>query len=171
VSASALVGLGANEGDPLANLHGAVSRMRAGALGDATVVRCSGIYESTAVGGPGQNFLNAVVVLETDIPPAELLAGMLALEHAMGRVRRERWGPRTLDLDLLVWLPAGADISVIHHGAPELPHPRMTDRDFVLLPLLDVWPRLQVNGHDVAAHLGRLPPERRAVLRRTHYDL
>jgi 2-amino-4-hydroxy-6-hydroxymethyldihydropteridine diphosphokinase len=96
----------------------------------------SSIYETAPVGGPDQGaYLNAVVVVETDLEPRRLLDVMLDVESRMGRVRRERWGPRTIDLDLLLY----GDSAVDEPGLT-VPHSRLTERRFALEPLLEVWP-------------------------------
>ena len=102
------------------------------------------------VGGPEQGaFYNIVVELDTDRTPRQLLALCHELEQAAGRVRVVRWGPRTLDVDVLLvgdLVVADDDLSV--------PHPRMTDRNFVMVPLLDVAPDLDVAGYDPATAIG-----------------
>ena len=104
------------------------------ALGD--IVAASPVYETAPVGGPDQGpYLNAVVVLDTALPARRLLEECLAIETAAGRERQERWGPRTLDLDLLLY---GA--KTIDEPGLTVPHPRMGERRFVLAPLLDAWP-------------------------------
>jgi 2-amino-4-hydroxy-6-hydroxymethyldihydropteridine diphosphokinase len=107
------------------------------------VVSVSPVYETDPVGGPeGQGpYLNAVVELETDSSPRELLELARRLEAAAGRVRLERWGPRTLDVDvLLVGELAVDDEDLV------VPHPRMWDRRFVMAPLADVAPELVPDG-------------------------
>jgi 2-amino-4-hydroxy-6-hydroxymethyldihydropteridine diphosphokinase len=96
----------------------------------------SSIYETAPVGGPDQGaYLNAVVVVETDLEPRRLLDVMLDVESRMGRVRRERWGPRTIDLDLLLYGGSAVD-----EPGLTVPHSRLTERRFALEPLLEVWP-------------------------------
>jgi 2-amino-4-hydroxy-6-hydroxymethyldihydropteridine diphosphokinase len=126
------VALGSNLGDRLGHLEAGST-----ALGDVgRVVARSPVYETEPVGGPDQGpYLNAVAVVETSLAPRELMDRLLEIERAQGRVRRERWGPRSLDLDLLLY----GDQSVNEPGLT-VPHPRMTERRFVLQPLLDVWP-------------------------------
>jgi len=132
VPVRAFLGLGANLGDRRATLRAAVA-----ALGD--VVAVSPVYETDPVGGPpGQPaYLNLVVELDTDRSPRELLEEARRLEAAAGRVREERWGPRTLDVDVLLV----GDLAV---DEPDLvvPHPRMAERAFVLVPLADLAPEL-----------------------------
>jgi len=132
VPVRAFLGLGANLGDRRATLRAAVA-----ALGD--VVAVSPVYETDPVGGPpGQPaYLNLVVELDTDRSPRELLEEARRLEATAGRVREERWGPRTLDVDVLLV----GDLVV---DEPDLvvPHPRMAERAFVLVPLADLAPEL-----------------------------
>jgi 2-amino-4-hydroxy-6-hydroxymethyldihydropteridine diphosphokinase len=128
----AVMGLGANVGNPETALRQAILEL--GAVG--AVQRVSALYRSVPVGGPPQpDFLNAAVRLHYWGSPQTLLAEALAIERRAGRIRRERWGPRTLDLDIL-WI---AEVRV---DGPELviPHPRLRERAFALLPLLDVAP-------------------------------
>jgi 2-amino-4-hydroxy-6-hydroxymethyldihydropteridine diphosphokinase len=132
----AFLGLGSNLGDRWAYLRAAV-----GSLPD--VVAVSPVYETAPVGGPaGQGpYLNLVVELDTDLGPRELLGVARRLEDAAGRVRGERWGPRTLDVDILLV----GDLAV---EEPDLvvPHPRMWERRFVLAPLADLAPDLAPEG-------------------------
>lgn len=100
------------------------------------LVARSSFYETAPIGGPGQGwYLNAVGLLDTSLDPRALLDGMLAIELTRGRLRTERWGPRTLDLDLLLY---GAE--TIDAPGLTVPHPEMLHRRFVLEPLLEVWP-------------------------------
>ncbi len=132
VRVRAFLGLGSNLGDRLANLRAAV-----GALPD--VVAVSSVYETDPVGGPEDQgpFLNAVVQLATERSPRQLLEAAAAAEAAAGRVRTVRWGPRTLDVDVL-WVD-GASVA-----EPDLvvPHPRLWERAFVLVPLAELAPDL-----------------------------
>ncbi len=107
-----------------------------------TVDKVSPVYETSPLGGPRQgSFLNACALLKTSLPPEELLSKMLNIEDRLGRVREERWGPRLIDLDLLVYKD-----SVIKTANLELPHPRLAERDFVLIPLFDIAPELLIPG-------------------------
>src|SRR5947199_1453422 len=128
----AFLGLGSNLGDRWRYLREAVA-----ALPDVGAV--SPVYETEPVGGPeGQGlYLNLVVELETDLGPRQLLELARRLEDAAGRMRVERWGPRTLDVDVLLV----GDLTV---DEPDLvvPHPRMWERRFVLAPLADLAPEL-----------------------------
>ena len=100
----------------------------------------SHLYETSPVGGPEQGpYLNAVCVLDTTVPTAEILDRALTLEAEMGRHRRERWGPRLLDIDVLV-----AGRTVVDQDGLRVPHPRLGERRFVLEPLVSVWPDLRL---------------------------
>ena len=143
----AYVALGSNLGDRAGYLQGAVDAL-ARARG-VRVVAVSRVYETVPVGGPAQDaYLNAVVALDTEREPYALLALAHELERAAQRVRGERWGPRTLDVDILLY----DDIS-LDDAELTLPHPRMWERGFVLAPLRDVAADLvepRVNWEGVA---------------------
>jgi 2-amino-4-hydroxy-6-hydroxymethyldihydropteridine diphosphokinase len=131
----AFVALGANMGDRESSLAEAIRWLQADA--EIEVRRISKVYETAPVGFTDQpSFLNMAVSLVTDLDPVPLLRRLLAIEQEMGRVRDVRWGPRNIDLDLLVHGEASME-------SPELtlPHPRMRQRAFVLVPLRDVWPK------------------------------
>ena len=145
----AFVALGSNLGDRMAYLRGAVD-------GFDDVAAVSDVYETKPVGGPEQGpYLNMVVRLQTAASARELLAQCRARELEAGRLRVVHWGPRTLDADLL-WVD-GESVET-----PDLvvPHPRMYERDFVLVPLADVGPDLLPDGYDPAGADGivRLGP-------------
>lgn len=128
----AAVGLGSN----LGNRERHLERGRRGLERLGRIVSMSSWYETEPIGGPEQDpYLNAVIVLDTDLSPTEMLDGLLAIERREGRVRAERWGPRTLDLDLLLY----GDEEIDQPGLT-VPHPEMTHRRFVLEPLLEAWP-------------------------------
>lgn len=127
----AFLGLGTNLGDRRAFLREAVD-----AVPDLTTV--SSVYETEPVGGPEQGaFLNIVVELHTALEPYELLEVCRSLERAAGRERRVRWGPRTLDVDVL-WI----DGVTMSDDELTVPHPRMYQRNFVVVPLLEIAPDL-----------------------------
>lgn len=135
----ALLALGSNLGDRAAFLRRAVA-----AIPD--VVDVSFVYETDPVGGPEQQpFLNLVVALDTELSPYELLGVCRERESEAERVREVRWGPRTLDVDVL-WVD-GESVD----DPPDLivPHPRMFERAFVLVPLADVAPDVLPSGYDV----------------------
>jgi 2-amino-4-hydroxy-6-hydroxymethyldihydropteridine diphosphokinase len=132
----AYIALGSNLGDRHAYLQAAVDGL--GAADGIEVVAVSRVYETVPVGGPSQGaYLNAVVAIETMLDPHELLALAQRTERDAQRVRAEHWGPRTLDVDLLLY-------DDLHLADPDLtlPHPRMWERGFVLAPLRDVAPAL-----------------------------
>jgi 2-amino-4-hydroxy-6-hydroxymethyldihydropteridine diphosphokinase len=128
----AAIGLGSNLGDRAQHIANAVAALSE--LGSLN--RVSSLYETAAIGGPNQgDYLNAVVVVDTEMPVRALLERCLQIERESGRERRERWGPRTLDLDILFY-----GDETINEAELIVPHPRMTERRFVLEPLLEVWP-------------------------------
>jgi 2-amino-4-hydroxy-6-hydroxymethyldihydropteridine diphosphokinase len=138
--------LGSNLGDRRAYLRDAVESL-------PDVVAVSPVYETDPVGGPEQSaYLNVVVELETDLEPNDLLSVCHRIESAANRVRDERWGPRTLDIDI-VWM----DGVRIDDERLTIPHPRWKDRRFVLLPMRDLAPDL-VSTSDVAQAEGRAWP-------------
>ncbi len=130
----AAVGIGSNLGDRFANLVAAAVGLGAESL----LAGVSSVYETAPVGGPEQGpFLNAVVIIETARPAAALLQSMLTIERARDRKRLVRWGPRSLDLDLLIFDSATIDLPGL-----TVPHPRLLERRFVVEPLLEVWPEV-----------------------------
>jgi 2-amino-4-hydroxy-6-hydroxymethyldihydropteridine diphosphokinase len=140
VSKSAFVGIGSNLGDREGNLRQAVELLSA--EDGIDVVTVSEIRETDPVGPVDQGpFLNGAVRIETDLDPRELLERLLAVEECLGRVRRERWGPRTIDLDLLLY---GDD--VVDEPGLTVPHPRLHERRFALEPLSDLAPSLEIPG-------------------------
>ncbi len=146
-----VIGLGANLGDRLATLRSAV----AGLAQCGTLAAVSDIYETDPVGPAQPDFLNAAVLLATRLDPLPLLEALLGIERAHGRARRERWGPRSLDLDLL-FSPG----LVLATPAPTLPLPELTRRAFAPVPLPDVAPDARDPKSGVAyaellAELGR----------------
>jgi 2-amino-4-hydroxy-6-hydroxymethyldihydropteridine diphosphokinase len=147
----ALVGFGANLGDPADTLPRAIAAC--GRLGVIQAV--SPTYRTAPIGMTDQpDFLNAVAALETDLDPASLLAGLHSVEAEFGRVRDVRWGPRTLDLDLL-WF----DGVESHDPDLELPHPRAHEREFVLRPLVDIAPEVVIRGRTASEWLSQIEPQ------------
>jgi len=140
VSKSAFVGIGSNLGDREGNFRRAVELLSA--EDGIDVVAVSEIRETDPVGAVEQGpFLNGAVRIETDLAPRELLERLLAVEARLGRVRRERWGPRTIDLDLLLY---GDD--VVDEPGLTVPHARLHERRFALEPLSDLAPSLEIPG-------------------------
>lgn len=143
--ARAYIGLGSNVGDRRAHLIAAIE----GLDSIGTLVAASPIYETRPVGPVDQNpFENAVAAIDTGLSPLDLLDASLAIEQTRGRVRVERWGPRTLDLDIL-WY----DNQAIAEPGLTIPHPRIRDRRFVLAPLVYLAPRLADDGGAYASSL------------------
>lgn len=145
-----VIGLGSNLGDRRRWISAAARALDRLGRVDGT----SALYESEALGGPPQGrYLNAAVALRTGLSAEPLLASLLEIERDLGRERRERWGPRTIDLDLL-W----AEGLVLDRPALQLPHPRLVERSFALKPLLDVVPEAvdPISGERYAALLERL---------------
>jgi 2-amino-4-hydroxy-6-hydroxymethyldihydropteridine diphosphokinase len=135
---TAYVALGANLGNPTAAVLAAFAALAN--LPESRVARCSSLYRTAPVGILSQpDFVNAVAVLETTLAPEALLDALLDIEARFGRVRRERNGPRTLDLDLLLYDNIELDLPRL-----TLPHPRLHLRAFVLLPLAEVAPDLAI---------------------------
>jgi 2-amino-4-hydroxy-6-hydroxymethyldihydropteridine diphosphokinase len=137
----AFIAIGSNLGERLEHLRAAVNALEA--LPKTQVIGKSRIYETEPVGGPDNQgaYLNAVVQLETRLKPRELLEALLEIERSRGRVRTARWGPRTLDLDVLLYGPR-----IIHQDHLTVPHPRLHERAFVLEPLHDLAPDLEIPG-------------------------
>ena len=133
-----VIALGSNLGDRKATLDDAVDQLRK----IITITKVSTFIETDPVGGPDQpDYLNAVVIGESDLDPSDLLAKMLAIENEAGRTREVRWGARTLDLDLIV-----AGDTVMDTEFLTLPHPRAHERRFVLDPWLEVDPEAILPG-------------------------
>ena len=130
----AYLGLGSNKGDRTSNMREAVHRLSN--IDHIIIGNISPVYETAPVGGPEQtDYLNAVIELETDLNAEELLNTCRGIEKDMGRIRKEHWGPRIIDIDVLFW-------GQIVFTSPSLtvPHPRIHERAFVLRPLADIAP-------------------------------
>jgi 2-amino-4-hydroxy-6-hydroxymethyldihydropteridine diphosphokinase len=150
----AYIGLGANLGDPLAALQGALEAVAA--LPQTALLCSSRIYRSAPVDAGGPDYLNAVACVDTGLTAPDLLAHLQAIEQGAGRERPYRNAPRTLDLDLLLYGAARIDSPLL-----TVPHPRMGERAFVLLPLAEIAPD-HVDPGDLARVAGQriapLPP-------------
>lgn len=133
--ALAYVGLGSNLEDPQSHVRSAMREL--GELPQTLCLRSSALYRTAPIGPPGQpDYINAAVALRTRLEPYALLKALQEIEHRHGRRRDgERWGPRTLDLDLLLYAQLR-----LHEPDLILPHPRMAERAFVLLPLAEIAP-------------------------------
>ncbi len=134
------VGLGANLDDPIAQVKTALAELAR--LPQTRLLAASPLYRTPPMGPPGQaDYVNAVAELSTSLAPHALLDELQRLERAHRRVRAERWGPRTLDLDLLLYGDA-----TLADERLSVPHPGLATRAFVLLPLADLAPELRVPG-------------------------
>ena len=150
----AFVGLGSNLGDREAQIRLALDALRH--IPDTRVVRVSSIYDTEPVGEVHQpSFLNAVAQLDTQLSARQLLWNLQLIERRLGRVRAQRWGPRTIDLDLLLF----GDL-VLDEPDLKIPHPELTRRAFVLVPLVELDPLLvhPESGETLLQILTRLDP-------------
>ncbi len=139
----AYIGIGANLGDARANVRDALERLSR--LPRATLVASSSLYLSAPIDSSGDDYINAVAALETDLPAHALLEALQEIELAHGRERPYRNAPRTLDLDLLLYGTATIDDARL-----QVPHPRMHERAFVLLPLVELAPEIDIPGRGAA---------------------
>jgi 2-amino-4-hydroxy-6-hydroxymethyldihydropteridine diphosphokinase len=158
------VGLGCNLGDRLATLHSAIDELAASP--GVELRGRSDIWETRPLGPGSGPFLNAAVEVLTDLEPEALLVRLREIEVRHGRIRRERWGDRTLDLDLLCAFAADGREVICDTATLTLPHPGVGERDFVLQPLVDIDPGLVVGGRKCAEQLAGLADEQRTLLRR-----
>lgn len=151
-----VIGLGANLGARRETLQSALDALARAP--DVYVRAVSPVYETEPVGPPQPRYLNAAARIETTLDPEALLDTLLAIEVAHGRVRAERWGPRTLDLDVLVLCDA-TTLEPLAVDTPRLraPHPHLLERTFALAPLLDVMPELAPKWGDTLRALGGPP--------------
>lgn len=143
----AYIGLGSNLGEPEANLKKALELLDS--FPGVQIKKVASLYRTEPLGYTGQDwFLNTVAEVETSLSPHELLSLLLDTEERLGRVRTIRWGPRTVDLDLLLF--GGEEVNT-----PDLmiPHPRMSERAFVMVPLAELEPELIIPGWGMAVDL------------------
>ncbi len=160
------IGVGSNLGDRSATIHAAFEALAR--LPGTRLHARSSLYETKPLGPGSGPFLNAAVELIRDSEPPDperLLDELLAIEQSHGRIRRERWGDRTLDLDMLCAYVDGRELSWSSERL-QLPHPGVLARDFVLVPLLELDPSLVVAGRRCADALTELPAESRTVIGR-----
>ncbi len=142
-----VLAVGSNLGDRLGTLQGCVQAI--GDLPDTDVLATSPVYETAPVGGPAQSdYLNAVLIAATGLGPRDLLAATQRIEAEFGRVRAERFGPRTLDIDIVSYAEEVSDDPVL-----TLPHPRAHERAFVLAPWHDIDPAATLPGRGPVAAL------------------
>jgi 2-amino-4-hydroxy-6-hydroxymethyldihydropteridine diphosphokinase len=150
LTARALVGLGGNIGDPAAAMRAALQALDA--RGEVRVRAVSRLFRTPPWGKVDQpDFLNAAAAVETSLSPRELLDACLAIERDLKRERRERWGPRTVDLDVLDYAGLRCE-----DAALTLPHPRMAERAFVLAPLADIAPEFVLGRRSIGEVLATL---------------
>ena len=158
----AFVGLGSNLGDREAQIRMALDELAK--LPGSRVIRASSLYDSEPAGEVEQpNFLNAVAQIDTELTARQLLWNLLLIERRLGRVRSARWGPRSIDLDLLMFGEL-----VVDEPDLQVPHPELDRRSFVLVPLVEIDPLLvhPVTGHTMLHHLSLLktrPPVKRGT--------
>jgi len=149
----AYVGLGSNLEDPLAQVTRAFDELAE--LPKTMLMASSAIYSSHAVGPEQPDYINAVALLDTQLAPLALLDALQAIEHTHQRVRIQHWGPRTLDLDLLLY-----GDQIINLERLTVPHPYLTQRSFVLYPLADITPTLHLpSGTSIADLLSHCPAD------------
>ena len=150
----AYIALGSNLGDRLGQMQSALKALAADDR--LKVLQISPVYENRAIGmGKANDFLNAIVGVETSMEPLALLDHCLAVESQLGRVRTGKWTPRSIDLDIIAY---GDEI--IDHERLQVPHPRIAERDFVIHPLSSIAPDLEIQGQSVAHLSASLPMKR-----------
>ena len=146
---TAYLALGSNVGERLEQMRSALKLL--GAEG-VVIVTASPVYQNRAIGmGDADPFLNAVVEVQMELGPEALLDVCLAVENKLGRVRTGGWSPRTIDIDVLIFGQTDIDTERL-----QLPHPRIAERDFVLRPLADIAPELQLLGQPTKTLLDKL---------------
>lgn len=150
------IALGANLGQPQQTLRDALLRLAG--LAQLHHLRASSLYSSSPMGPVDQpDYVNAVACFETDLTPLALLDLLQAIEHQFGRERMQHWGPRSLDIDILLY-----DHQVISQPRLTIPHPGLAERDFVIVPLAELAPDLTLpDGRDIASLQAAM----------THHDL
>jgi 2-amino-4-hydroxy-6-hydroxymethyldihydropteridine diphosphokinase len=140
----AYIGIGANLGDARANVADALARLQR--LPGCTLMAASSLYRTAPIDSSGDDYINAVARIATTLGAEALLQALHGIEQAHGRERPYRNAPRTLDLDLLLYGDASIDSATL-----TVPHPRMTERAFALVPLLEIAPAIHIPGHGPAA--------------------
>jgi len=129
---TAYIGIGSNLGIPEENCTNAIEKISS--IKDIKIISKSSFYQTEPIGGVQQDwFVNAAIEIETDLSPENLLSVLLNLELAMGRIRKEKWGPRLIDLDLLLYSNL-----VLEKKGLSLPHPEIQNRKFVLIPMSEI---------------------------------
>ena len=159
MSNTSYIGIGSNLGSPLENCKKSIALL--GEQPGIEVIACSSFFETEPVGPADQNwFLNAVAKIATDLEPLPLLEILLAIESDMGRIRNEKWGPRVIDLDLILFKDR-----VLKNSRLEIPHPLMAQRRFVLAPLAELAPDLihPIEKKAVRQLLSELPEDKKII--------
>ena len=152
MSVHAYVGLGSNLENPIQQVSDALIELND--IPQTRLLKQSQLYRSDPVGPPGQpDYINAVALLETALEPLDLLDALQSIENAHQRRRIQHWGPRTLDLDLLLYADQQIDLERL-----QVPHPHMTEREFVLYPLAEIAPEIELpNGIPLQQLLTKCP--------------
>jgi 2-amino-4-hydroxy-6-hydroxymethyldihydropteridine diphosphokinase len=136
----AYIGLGSNLENPLQQIKTAINDLQS--LADITIVSVSSLYQSPPMGPADQpDYINAVLSLETTLPPHQLLDALQSVEQLHGRVRKRHWGERTLDLDILLY-----GDQILDDERLKIPHPGLPERAFVLYPLAEIAPEVEIPG-------------------------
>lgn len=151
---TAYIGLGSNLAEPVLQIRSACEALKQ--LPDTNLLACSSLYSSPPMGPADQpDYINAVVALESSLTAHELLTELQSIELAQGRIRERRWGARTLDLDLLVY-----GDQMIADPVLTVPHPGLAERAFVLYPLQEIAPLLEIPGQGpLAALVAKCPKD------------
>ncbi|QFT29738.1 2-amino-4-hydroxy-6-hydroxymethyldihydropteridine diphosphokinase [Roseibium porphyridii] len=153
------LGLGSNLGDPQANLENAVQLLDR--TNGITVVTRSSDYRTPPWGPvPQDDYVNICLVVDTTLSPQDLLKRCLETEAELGRVRDIRWGPRKIDIDVLIY-----GLEKVEETDLEIPHPRMGDRAFVLIPLSEIWPDAPLGDGRTAAEALETCPDQEGVVK------
>ncbi|MEP0232273.1 2-amino-4-hydroxy-6-hydroxymethyldihydropteridine diphosphokinase [Roseibium sp.] len=158
----AALGLGSNMGDTKANLDAAIERLNA-SQGIAVTARSSD-YRTPPWGPvPQDDYRNICITVETTLSPRALLERCLEVERELGRIRDIRWGPRIIDIDVLIYGKEAVDEENL-----TVPHPRMGERAFVLIPLAEIWPSAPIGGGQTAAEALKTCPDQDGVEKLAH---
>jgi 2-amino-4-hydroxy-6-hydroxymethyldihydropteridine diphosphokinase len=142
------IALGSNLGESLKTLETALEILHN--TPKIQVIKKSSWYQTTPMGPPQPDYINGCAILSVEITPQELLTTLLEIEQKFGRIRQEKWGARTIDLDILLF-----DDLILNSSTLQIPHPRMTERAFVLIPLAEIAPELvhPITKKAIAQHL------------------
>jgi len=159
MSNTAFIGIGSNLGSPQENCQQSIAFLKK--IPKLKIIAHSSFYETEPVGLTDQNwFLNTVIEVTTELEPIALLDALLAIEVIMGRTRNKKWGPRIIDLDLLLY-----EGQVLKNSRLEIPHPEMTQRRFVLAPLAELAPDLvhPLEKKTIRQLLSELPHDKKVI--------